>query len=217
MPAPARRALGAVLAVLGLALAALGAWIALQLGPAGEAHFSVTSKATGAIVVEPGILNSLNLPVRIKATRADGGAVWLAVAPSTDAGAVLAKSAVSTVGGMHFPAGPLDLRVSGSGALHDISSADIWRLSSKGAGSAQLLVGQGRGPETAVVTSGDATALTNLTVTLTWVQRQWFFEALAAAVIGAIVAAFALNDVSISRRTARWAHPVRTRRSRVKT
>ena len=217
MPAPARRALGAVLGVLGLALAALGAWTALQLGPAGEAHFIATSKATGAIVVEPGILNSLNLPVRIKATRGDGGAVWLAAAPSTDAGAVLAKSAVSTVSGVNFPAGTLDLRVSGSGALHDISNADIWRVSSKGAGSAELLVGQGRGPETAVVTSGDATDLTNLTVTLTWAQRQWFFEALAAAVIGAIVAAFALNDVANSRRTARWAHAVRTRRSRVKT
>jgi len=217
VPAPARRALGAVLAVLGLALAALGAWTALRLGPAGEAQFIATSKATGAIVVEPGILNSLNLPVRIKATRGDGGAVWLAAAPSADAGAVLAKSAVSTVSGVHFPAGTLDLRVSGSGALHDISTADIWRVSSKGAGSAELLVGQGRGPETAVVTSGDATDLTNLTVTLTWAQRQWFFEALAAAVIGGIVAAFALNDVANSRRTARWAHAVRTRRSRVKT
>ena len=216
MPAPARRALGAVMAVMGLALAALGAWTALKLGPTGEVHFSATSKATGTIVVEPGILNSLNLPVRIKATRGDGGAVWLAATQSTDAGAVLAKSAVSTVSGVHFPAGTLDLRVSGAGAVHDISTADIWRISSKGAGSAELLVGQGRGPETAVVTSGDATALTNVTVTLTWAQRSWFFEALAAALIGAIVAAFAINDVSNSRRTARWAHAVRTRRSRVR-
>lgn len=217
MQAPSRRALGAALAVLGLALAALGAWTALKLGPAGEVHFSATSKATGAIVVGPGIINSLNLPVRIKATRGDGGAVWMATAPSTDAGAVLAKSAVSTVSGVHFPAGTLDLRVSGAGALHDISTADIWRVSSKGAGSAELVVGQGRGPETAVVTSGDATALTNVTVTLTWAQKPWFFEALAMAVIGAIVAAFALIDVSNSRRTARWAHSVRTRRSRVRT
>ena len=217
MPTQARRVLGAVMAVLGMVLAAMGAWTAIKLGPSGEVHFSATSKATGAIVVEPGILNSLNLPVRIKATRGDGGAVWLAAAPSTDAGAVLAKSAVSTVSGVHFPAGTLDLRVSGAGALHGISTADIWRVSSKGAGSAELLVGQGRGPETAVVTSGDATALTNVTVTLTWAQRPWFFEALAVAVIGAIVAAFALNDVSNSRRTARWAHAVRTRRSRVTT
>lgn len=205
------------MAVLGLALAALGAWTALKLGPAGEVHFSATSKATGAIVVGPGILNSLNLPVRIKATRGDGGAVWMAAAPSPDAGAVLAKSAVSTVSGVHLPAGTLDLRVSGAGALPAISTADIWRVSSKGAGSAELVVGQGRGPETAVVTSGDATALTNVTVTLTWAQKPWFFEALAMAVIAAIVAAFALIDVSNSRRTARWAHAVRTRRSRVRT
>jgi len=68
-----------------------------------------------------------------------------------------------------------------------------------------------------VVTSGDATALTNVTVTLTWAQRPWFFEALAAAVIGAIIAAFALIDVSNSLRRARWTHAVRTRRSRVRT
>ena len=45
------------MAVMGLALAALGAWTALKLGPTGEVHFSATSKATGAIVVEPGILD----------------------------------------------------------------------------------------------------------------------------------------------------------------
>ena len=217
MPAPARRALGAVMAVLGLTLAALGAWTALKLGPSGEVHFSATSKATGAIVVEPGVLNSLNLPVRVKATRGDGGAVWLAAAPSADAGAVLVKSAVATVSGVHYPAGTLDLRVSGAGALPDISTADVWRISAKGAGSAELLVGQGRGPETAVVTSGDATALTNVTVTLTWAQKSWFFMALSAAVIGAIIAAFALIDVMNSRRTARWTEAVRTRRSRVRT
>ena len=205
------------MAVLGFALAALGAWTALTLGPSGEAHFSATSKATGAIVVEPGVLNSLDVPVRIRATRRDGGAVWLATAPAADAGAVLARSAVSTVSGVHYPAGTLDLRVSGAGALHDPSTADIWRISAKGAGSAELLVDQGRGPETAVVTSGDATALTNVTVTLTWAQRPWFFEALAAAVIGAIIAAFALIDVSNSLRRARWTHAVRTRRSRVRT
>lgn len=217
MPAPARRALGAVMAVLGLALAALGAWTALKLGPSGEAHFSATSKATGAIVVEPGVLNSLNLPVRVKATRGDGGAVWLAAAQSADAGAVLAKFAVATVSGAHYPAGTLDLRVSGAGAPPDISTADVWRISAKGAGSAELLVGQDRGPETAVVTSGDATALTNVTVTLTWAQKSWFFMALSAAVIGAIIAAFALIDVMTSRRTARWTEAVRTRRSRVRT
>lgn len=217
MPVAGRRAVGAVMAVLGLALAALGAWTALTLGPSGEAHFSATSKATGAIVVEPGVLNSIDLPVRVKATRGDGGAVWLAAAPSADAAAVLAKSAVATVSGVHFPDGTLDLRVSGAGALPDVSTADVWRISAKGAGSAELLVGQDRGPETAVVTSGDATALTNVTVTLTWAQKSWFFMALSAAVIGAIIAAFALIDVMNSRRTARWAEAVRTRRSRVRT
>ena len=216
MPAPARRVLGAVMAVLGIALAALGAWTALKLGPSGEAHFSATSKATGAIVVEPDVLNALNVPVRVTATRDDGGAVWLAAAPSTDARAVLARSAVSTVSGVHYPAGTLDLRASGAGALPDISAADVWRLFANGAGSTELVVDQGRGPEMAVVRSGDTTALTDLTMTLTWANRSWFFEALTAVVIGAIIAAFALIDLSHSRHMARRIKALRARRSRVK-
>jgi hypothetical protein len=193
VPASARRALGAAVATVGIVLAVLGAWVLVKLGPSGEAHFSVTSKAPGIIVIGSDVLNSVDVPVRVTATRRDGGAVWLAAAPSTDARAVLATSAVSTVSDVRYPAGALDLRASGAGALADISTADVWRLSAKGAGSAELVVDQGRGPETAVVTSGDATDLTDVTMTLTWADRTWFFEALAVAMIGAIIAAFALN------------------------
>lgn len=199
MPASARRVLGAVMAVLGAALAVFGALTALRLGPSGEVHFSVTSKAPGALVVQPDVLNSMDVPVRVTVTRADRGAIQLAAAPSTDARAVLAKSAVSTVSGVHYGAGTLDLRASGAGALPDISTADVWRLLAKGAGSAELVIGQGKGPETAVVASGDATALKDVTMTLTWADRSWFFEALAAVVIGAIIAAFALIDLRPSR------------------
>jgi len=188
--------------LLGIALAAVGAWTALTLGPSGEAHFSVTAKAPDAIVISSDVLNSVDVPVRVTATRRDGGAVWLAAAPSTDARAVLATSAVSTVIGVHYPAGTLDLRASGAGALTDISTADVWQLSSKGAGSGELMVDQGRGPQTAVVTSGDATALTDVTMTLTWADRTWFFEALAVAMIGAVIAAFALNDLWAGRALA---------------
>jgi len=32
-------------------------------------------------------------------------------------------------------------------------------------------------------------------VSLTWADRAWFFEALAVATLGAVLAAFALNDL----------------------
>ncbi len=217
MPASARRALGAAVAVLGIALAVLGALTALKLGPSGEAHFSATSKAPGAFVVAPDVLNSVDVPVRVKATRSDGGEVWLAAAPAADASAVLATSAVSTVSGVRYPAGTLDLRASGAGPLTDVSTADIWRLSAKGPGSAELVVDQGGGPETAVVTSGDAIALTDVTMTLTWADRTWFFEALAATLIGAIIASFALGDLWQSRPAAGRADPVGTTTSDVST
>jgi hypothetical protein len=195
VPPTTRRILGVVVAVLGAALTVFGAWTALRLGPSGEVLFSVTSKSPGALVVEPDVLNSVDVPVRVRATRGDGGAVRVVVAPVADARAIVATSAVSKVSGVHYPGGTLDLRASGAGALTGVDTADVWRLSAKGAGSAQLVVNQGVGPETAVVASGGTTPLRDVTMTLTWANRSWFFEALALAVIGAIMTAFALGDL----------------------
>lgn len=203
MPAPARWALGAVITLLGLALTVSGIWVAVKLGPSGEAQFSATSRSTSAIVVPPGVLNALDSPVRVTATRADKGPVWLGVAPSIDARAVLASTPVCTVSGVHYPAETLDLRKSGVGAPVAVASADVWRSSARGTGSAQLVVGQGNGAETAVVASGDPSPLTNVTLTLTWANKAWFFEALAAGVIGAIIASFALGDLWHSRPATR--------------
>jgi hypothetical protein len=188
-----RRALGVVVAAMGLILVVVGAWIVVKLGPSGEARFSATSKAPGAIAVTSDVLNAVDVPVLVTATRRDGGAVRLTVAPSTDARAILATSAVSTVSAVHYPAGTLDFRSSGAGALTDVSTADVWRLAATGRGSAGLVVDQGRGPETVVVTSGDAAILKDVTVALTWTDRAWFFDALAVTMIGAVIAAFALS------------------------
>jgi hypothetical protein len=187
--------MGAVAAALGIVLLVVGAWMVVVLGPSGEAQFSTTSKAPGAVAVTPDVLNALDVPVRVTATRRDGGSLLLAVGPSPDARSILAGSAVSTVSGVHYPQGSMDLRTSGTGASKDVSQADIWRLTAKGSRTATLVVGQGMGPETVVVTSGDDTALTDLTLTLTWNNRAWFFEALAMATIGAVLATFAINDL----------------------
>jgi len=176
-------------------LAIFAAWTALKLGPSGEALFSVSAKAPGVLVVGPDVLNSVDVPVRVTATRSDGRVVRVVAAPSGDARAVLGPSLAATVTGVHFPAGTLDLRTSGTGAPRDLNTADVWRLTSTGTGSAGMVVDQVGGPETVVVTSGDATALGDVTLTLTWADRTWFFEALAVAVIGGIISAFALGGL----------------------
>jgi hypothetical protein len=214
--ASTRRALAAVAAALGTVLVVAGAWMVVVLGPSGKAQLSATSKAPGALAVTPGVLNALDVPVRVSVTRPDGGALFLGVAPSPDARSILAGSAVSTVAGAHYPQGNLDLHASGKGALSDISTADIWRLSAKGAGSAALVVDQGVGPETLVVASGDSTALADATVTLTWNNRAWFFEALAMAMIGAVLATFAVNDLWQGRLLALQHYLAKTR-TRVRT
>ena len=186
---------------MGIVFVVVGAWMVVKLGPSGSAQFSTTSKAPGAIVVPAGVLNTVDVPVHVKVTRGDGGAVLLAAAQSADARAILATSSVSTVSAVHYPSGSLDLRASGTGALPEIGSADIWRLSSRGVGSAELLVDQARAPETLVVASGDSTALKDVTVTLTWADHAWFFEALAMGTLGAVLAAFAFNDLWQGRAT----------------
>ena len=210
MPARARRVVGVALAGLGITLAVVGGLTAFKLGTSGEVRFAATSKAPGAIVVGPDVLNAVDVPVRITATRLDGGAVRLVAGPSSDARAVLGTAAASTVSRVHYPAGTLELRASGAGLLPDIGEADVWRLSAKGTGSAQLVVDQGSGPETAVVTSGDASPLTNATMTLTWANGSWLAEALATAVTGMVIAALGLKTgwpvaPSRGRRTA--SHP----------
>jgi len=199
MPASTRRVLGALVATVGVVLVVLGSWMVVKLGPSGQAQFSTTSKAPGAVVVASDVLNTVDVPVRVTATRPEGGAVRLAVAPTPDATAIVATSAVSAVNAVHYPAGTMDLRATGSGELGDISTADVWRLAAKGAGSAELVIDQSRAPETVVVTSGDANPLTDVTVTLSWANRAWFFQALAAATIGAVIAAFAMTDLWQSR------------------
>lgn len=202
MPASTRRALGAIVAAVGVVLVVIGSWIVVKLGPSGEAQFSATSKAPGALVVTSDVLNSVDVPVRVTATRPDGGTVRVAVAPASDARAILAGSAVSAVNAVHYPAGTIDLRPTGAGALGDVSTADVWRLAAEGPGSAQIVVDQGRAPETVVVTSGDRKALKDVTLTLTWARKAWFFEALAAATIGAVIATFALIVLWQSRAVA---------------
>ncbi|MEP7191770.1 MAG: hypothetical protein ABI903_02775 [Actinomycetota bacterium] len=195
MPASTRRVAGAVLAAMGIILLVAGAWIIVTLGPSGEARFSATSNAPGTVVVPSDVLNTVDVPVHVTATRGDGGAVRLLVGASADARAILTTSAVSTVNAVHYPAGRLGLHASGAGALGDVSGADVWRLAAAGAGSATLVVDQARAPETMVITSGDSSALKDVTVTLTWANHAWFFEALAMATLGAVLAVFSFNDL----------------------
>jgi hypothetical protein len=207
MPASTRRAAGAVVAAIGIVMVLVGAWVTVRLGPSGDASFSAVSKSPGAIVIPASVLNAVDVPVRITATRPGGAPLRVLVGPSNDARAILTTSGVSTVTGVHYAAGSLELRPSGAGVPPDLGTSDVWRLLATGAGTAKVVVDQGsdsgtrsdndpgRSPETAIVTSGDTTALHDVKVTLSWANQAWFFKALALATAGAVIAAFALYDL----------------------
>jgi len=196
VPSRARRALTvtvSVLLVLGLVLALTGVWLALRLGPSGQADVTVSTPSSSAIVVPPSYVNAVDTPFQVQARRRDGGPVWIGVAPQGDAAALFATGAHSRLTALRYLSGSAELRSSGSGALPSVVGSDIWRATSSGSGRADLVVAQGGGPLTVVVASGGEEPLKDVTTTLLWNNRTWFFEALLLAVVGGIVAAFAFG------------------------
>ena len=55
-------------------------------------------------------------------------------------------------------------------------------------------------PQSVVATSGNAAALGRVRTTLTWENRTWFLEALAAAALGLVLAVLALGFLWRARR-----------------
>jgi hypothetical protein len=204
VPATARRApVGAALlaAVLGLALLVLGAWAAIGLGPSGRAEFSSTHQTPGVLMVGSPVLGHVAAPVEVRLTRVDGGAVWLGLAHDADARAAVGSSPFLSVDRVHYPSGAVDVSIVGKGAsTARPQSGDIWQHTSTGTGTAQLVLSPGNAPQSVVAASADTAALGRVRVTLAWESRTWFFEALAAAGIGLVIAGFSLGFLWQARR-----------------
>ena len=74
-----------------------------------------------------------------------------------------------------------------------LPGGDVWQQTSTGTGTARLVVQPSDVPQSVVATSGNAAALGRVRTTLTWQNRTWFVEALAAAALGLVLAALALG------------------------
>lgn len=182
----AKRAIAALLALLGLVLTAGGAWLAAQLGPQGTASFTAVPTGAGAVLVTPGVINRLDADFVITAVPAgSAGTVWMASGSPSDAEQILAESAVTRIVGMSVRDNWVLRQTSaGSGAAPALADADIWREVQSGAGPQTLTVTQANAPE-AVVIRADGTTLKQLRITVE--RRAWFVQSLVLAVVGAAV------------------------------
>ncbi len=175
------RAVGAALALAGLALAVVGVWFAVQLGGSGTATFTVSTDTTDVVVLRPDVLNRVDADVTITATPSDGGRVWMALANPSDATAVLGDSRHVEVTGVSVGDWSLLTATRGSGDPVDLTSAELWRNQDDAAGPVTMTVAQAEAPETAVITAEGGTLRS---VTMTVSDKTWFVEAVVAALVG---------------------------------
>ena len=176
-----KRVVGALLALVGLALTVLGVWFATQLGSSGTAQFTARPDTTDPVLIRPDVLNRVDADVTVTATTAEGGTVWMALANPSDASAVLGAARHVDVTGVSVRDWLLRTTTRGTGEASELGAADLWRQQDEGAGSVTLTVRQSEAPETLVVAT-DGAPLRTLSFTV--VDKTWFVEAVVAALVG---------------------------------
>ncbi len=176
-----KRVVGALLALVGLALTAVGVWFATQLGTSGTAEFAVHPATTDPVLVGPDVLNRVDADVVVTATPTPGGSVWMALANPSDANAVVGDTKHVAVTGVSVSDWSLVTTTTGTGAAPELGSADLWRQQDDAKGPVTLTVKQSGAPETLVVKT-DSGQLSSLTMKVT--GKSWFVEAVVAALIG---------------------------------
>jgi len=176
-----KRVVGALLALVGLALTVVGVWFATQLGSSGTAQFTVRPATDHPVVIGPDVLNRVDADVTVTATPTEGGSVWMALANPSDAQAVVGSSEHVAVTGVSVRDWALLTTTTGSGTAPALVAADLWRQQDDAQGPVSLTVQQSGAPETLVATAEEGRLDS---VTMTVVDKSWFVEAVVAALVG---------------------------------
>lgn len=175
-----RRIVAGLVGLVGLVVLAVSVWLGALVGTDGRVVF--TAHADHTVVIGPDSLNRVNGPVTVTAA-SGSGPVWLGAARPSDLTTALADGTYQQVSRLDFPSRDVDLDLVGNAALPDLTALDIWR----GSATSTLEITQDEAPEAVVVVPP---APGEVTVTLTYVSRAWFVEAIVFAIVGLIVIAF---------------------------
>jgi hypothetical protein len=180
MPMALPRIAGALLALVGATLGAIGLWFAAQLGSHGTASFTAHPAPKSPVLIGPDVLNRVDGPVTITAYGAGSSPVTISAAAPSDAQALLGKSKATLVTGVELGGWKLRTEVRDGGEAPAVASADLWRNTAAGNGSASMRIEQADAPETVVVTAPEGVQR----VVATWADSTWFVTAVIVALVG---------------------------------
>ncbi len=175
------RLVGVLLALAGLALAAVGVWFAAQLGGTGTATFTSSPGTARPVVLPPEVLNRVDADVTVTATPGEGGRVWMALANPSDATAVLGDARHVVATGVDVRDWVLLTGEEGSAQAADVAAAELWRDQDDSDEPLSMTVEQADAPESVVIVADEGTVAT---VTMTISDKTWFVEAVVAALVG---------------------------------
>jgi hypothetical protein len=200
MPTSALRAVGAVLAAVGLLFGVVAATYAARVG-GGTATFRLASPQ-GAVVVGPSVLARVDAPVTVTAT-AEKGSAWVGVASPSDASALVADAARTRLTGVDVPGWRAESTDEGSGpavAPEVLQRADVWRVEETGSPTVSVTV-RPDAPAGSVVAAAETGRLASVTVA--WQHGRWAALAWGGVVTGLLLIAAGAVVLWRSRRPSR--------------
>lgn len=209
MPTLAKRAVGALLAVLGVVLTVIGLWYAGHLGGSGTATFTTPASGSTPVLVPQTVLNRVDGVVTVTAVPAKGGKAWLAAASPSDAKAVIDASGHTAVTGVDTRPWELTVTKTGTGEAPALAESDVWRNTATGEGNVTMTIEQANAPESVIAqaTSGELDR-----VEVTWERKSWFVQSVIAALVGLFLILSGLTLLWSTRRDGSLV-PARAQRS----
>lgn len=200
-----RRLLGVVLVLAGLAGLVVGAWFARALGTDGAATFTARPPAGVPVVVDAQTNARTDIPLLITAGADEDVPVTVSIASPTDAEAFLGDSEYARVTGIDVREWALTTERLGTDDPIAPAAADLWRSQVTTDGTAEIPGDLEAAPETMIITVPEDAELSELA--MTWTNPAWFYQALALAFAGLLVAlvglAVALKPAAAPERGAR--------------
>lgn len=191
------RVSGALVALLGLALAGLGAWLLSSLGTSGTATFTAEPEAD-VVVLDPQVLNRVDSPMSVTVSSEPGARLWAGVARPSDAGPALGDGARTRIGPADVSDWSLGTTEEGSGEASDPTAAEVWQRASTSDGSITVTIDQAEAPQTLVVAAPQGQQLDEVEMSTT--DGSWGAWAIGLLVGGIVLVLLGLGLLLLARR-----------------
>lgn len=185
----AKRLLGVVLVLAGLAAAVVGGWFTERIGTAGTATFALKPTSSAPILLEPTLLNRLTTETVVTITPQAGQELWVGTGALADTRAAMGSAELVHGVGVDVRDGRILTTTTGRGSAEGVTEADLWRRVERSSGAPIIwTVAQSQTPDSLLIIGERPPA----EITVSWTHRSWFFQALVLTLFGVIIVAAGL-------------------------